>query len=163
MKYLLFLIILVDCYITNYKIVVKKDMINCVSNFMYLNEVLMKNDYSNLMRIKKYDNSIYFNYKTYSIVEDYKYEYKYLIKNKNTYIIKYTFKIFNEDYDFLFYIKAFNKSSKKTSWNIILKYNQLFINDKIKNDKFIYKYLNRCLYKTNDNIIHPYILNIFKK
>lgn len=163
MKYLLFLVIFADCYITNYKIVIKKDMMNCVSNFMYLNEVLMNNDYSNLMRIKKYDNSIYFNYKTYSIVEDYKYEYKYLIKDENTYIIKYTFKIFNEDYDYLFYIKAFNKSSNRTIWNIILKYNQLLINDKTNNDKFIYKYLNRCLYKTNDNNIHPYISNIFKK
>lgn len=159
MKLIFLFIILVDSYMTSFNIVVRKNMIESVSNFMNLNEILMKNDYSNIMRIHKFNNSsICFNYKTYSIFEDYKYNNIYLIKNKNTYLTKFSF----DDYNYLFFIKTFNKSPNRTIWNFTIKYNQLLIKNKEANDKIIYQYLNRCLNKkTNDNY-HPFIISLFK-
>jgi hypothetical protein len=159
MKLIFLFIILVDSYMTSFNIIVRKNIIDSVSNFMNLNEILMKNDYSNIMRIHKFNNSsICFNYKTYSIFEDYKYNNIYLIKNKNTYLTKFSF----DDYKYLFYIKTFNKSPNRTIWNFTIKYNQLLIKNKEENDKIIYQYLNRCLNKkTNDNY-HPFIISLFK-
>jgi len=149
---ILILISFIECYITSFKIIIKKNMINCVSNFMNLNTILNNNDYANLLRIYKYNNdkSICFKYKTFSNFEEYNYNNLYLIKNKFTYLTKYNFNIFNEEYKYLFLIKAYYINNNKTLWHFYIKYNNLFINDKINNDKIIYDYLNRCLNKKNE-------------
>lgn len=110
------------------------------------------------MKITKFNNSsICFNYKTYSNFEDYEYNNIYLIKNKNTYITTYNFINFNEEYKYLFYIKAFYKSPNRTIWNIKIKYNNLIVINKEANDKIIYDYLYRCLNKKTNEI---YLNNI---
>ena len=120
-----FFLIITECYITSFNIKIRNNMINSVSNFMNLNDILIKNDYTNNMRIEKINNSsIIFNYRTYSLIEDYIYNNIYLIKNKNTYLIKYTFQNFNDEYKYLIFIKAFNKSSNRTNWNLKIKYNR---------------------------------------
>jgi len=130
-----------------------------VSNFMNLNEILMKNDYSNMMRIHKFQNSsVCFNYKTYSIFEDYKYDNIFLIKNRNTYLTKFSF----DDYNYLFYIKTIDKSPNRTIWNFTIKYNELLIKNKEENDKIIYQYLNRCLHKKTIDKYHPFLTSLFK-
>ena len=137
-------------------------MINSVSNFMNLNDILIKNDYTNNMRIEKINNSsIIFNYRTYSLIEDYIYNNIYLIKNKNTYLIKYTFQNFNDEYKYLIFIKAFNKSSNRTNWNLKIKYNKLLFENKYENDKLIYKYIYNCVNKKIDKSIHPILYNYF--
>lgn len=137
-------------------------MIGCVSNFMNLNEILMKKDYTNNMKIYKYNNnSICFNYRTYSLFEDYIYNNIYLIKNKNTYLTKYSFNNFNDEYKYLIYIKAINKSPNRTIWNMKIKYNKILFNNKNENDKIIYQYISKCLNKKIDYLYHPIIANYF--
>ena len=69
-----FFLIITECYITSFNIKIRNNMINSVSNFMNLNDILIKNDYTNNMRIEKINNSsIIFNYRTYSLIEDYIY------------------------------------------------------------------------------------------
>lgn len=158
MKFIFLFIIIVESYLSSFKIIIKKDLINSVSSFMDLNDVLLKNS----VKITKYNNkSICFNYKTYSIFDDYKYYNLFLIKNKNTYLTKYSFKIFNDEYKYLFFIKAFYKSHNRTLWNLHVKYNNLFIPNKTLNDQIILYYLNSCLFKKN-NIPHPILINFFK-
>jgi hypothetical protein len=163
---LLLLILIIEayhCYITSFNIVIRKNMIGSVSNFLNLNEILNNNDSINYMKITKFNNSsICFNYKTYSNFEDYEYNNIYLIKNKNTYLTTYNFINFNEEYKYLFYIKAFYKSQNRTIWNIIIKYNNLIVINKEANDKIIYDYLYRCLNKKTNEIYHPILLNLFK-
>lgn len=149
-------------YITTFNIKIRNNMISCVSNFMNLNEILMKNDYTNHMKIQKINNSsIIFNYKTYSIIEDYIYNNIYLIKNKNTYLIKYNFYNLNDEYKYLIYINASNKSPNRTIWNLKIKYNKILFNNKIENDKLIYKYIYKCLSKKINQNYHPILINYF--
>jgi hypothetical protein len=162
-KFLLLLfLIIIDGYLTSFKIVIRKNILGSVSNFLNLNEILINKTYYNYMKISKYNKySICFNYKTYSNLEDYKYNNIYLIKNKNTYLTKYSFKNFNDEYKYLFYIKAYQKSPNRTIWNFNVKYNNLIINNKEENDKLIYHYIYKCLNKkTNDNY-HPILVNYF--
>lgn len=162
MKLLLFLIIVVDGYTTSFNIVIRKNMIGSVSNFLNLNEILTNNYYINNMKIYKFNNSsICFKYKTFSNYEHYEYNNIYLIKNKNTYLTTYNFKIFNDEYKYLCFIKAFNKSQNRTLWNLKIKYNNLIVNNKQENDKIIYNYLYRCLNKKNNEKYHPILLNLF--
>lgn len=157
-----FLFIIVDSYIISFNINIRNNMIGCVSNFMNLNEILMKKDYTNNMKIQKYNNnSICFNYRTYSFIEDYIYNNIYLIKNKNTYLIKYSFNNFNDEYKYLIYIKAINKRPNRTIWNMTIKYNKLLFNNKNENDKIIYKYIFKCLNKKINYSYHPIITNYF--
>ena len=138
-------------------------MIGSVSNFLNLNDILVNNYYLNCLKINKYNNSsICFNYKTYSMYEDYEYNNIFLIKNKNTYLTKYSFTNFNDEYNYMFYIKAFNKSNNRTIWNFTIKYNNLIINNKEENDKIIYNYLYRCLNKKTNELYHPILINLFK-
>lgn len=152
-----------ESYMTSFKLICKKNLINSASSFMNLNDILIKNHHSNFMNITKYNNSsICFNYKTYSQYNDYKYNNIYLIMNKKNYLINYNFRIFNDEYKFLFYINAFEKNPNRTIWNLKIKYNRLFINNKIENDKFIYKYVHKCINKKNNHNFHPLLLNLFK-
>lgn len=137
-------------------------MVRCVSNFMNLNEILMKNDYTNYMKIQKINNSsLIFNYRTYSTIEDYIYNNIYLIKNKNTYLIKYNYYNFNDEYKYLIYIKSINKSINRTIWKLKIKYNKLLFNNKNENDKLIYKYIYKCVNKKTNQSYHPIINNYF--
>lgn len=158
----LFLFIIVDCYIISFNIKIRNNMIGCVSNFMNLNEILMKKDFTNNMKIQKINNSsICFNYKTYSFIEDYIYNNIYLIKNKNTYLIKYSFNNFNDEYKYLIFINAIDKSPNRTIWNLKIKYNKLLFNNKNENDKIIYKYIYKCLNKKINQSYHPLLNNYF--
>lgn len=162
-KLLLFFIIIVEGYITSFNIIIRKNMIGSVSNFLNLNEILNNNDNINYMKITKFNNSsICFKYKTYSMYEDYEYNNIYLIKNKNTYLTTYNFINFKEEYKYLFFIKAFYKSNNRTIWNFTIKYNNLIINNKEENDKIIYNYLYRCLNKKTNELYHPILINLFK-
>ena len=162
MKFLFIFIIFVESYLTSFRMIIKKDIIRSVSSFMNLNEILVKNDYINSLRITKYNNnSICFNYNTYSYYNEYKYKNIYLIKNKNTYLTKYSFNIFNSEYNYLFYIQAIYKNPNRTIWNLIVKYNNLLVDNKELNDKLIKKYLSKCLNKNNE-IIHPILYNYLK-
>ena len=157
-KFILFFIIIVESYITSFDIIIRKNILGSVSNFMNLNEIL--NDKK--CRIYKFNNSsLCFNYKTFSYLNDYKYNNIFLIKNKNTYLTKYSFKILNDEFNYLFYIKAFNKSPNRTIWNFKIKYNNLIINNKDKNDKIIYDYLFRCLNKKTNEKYNPLLINFF--
>ena len=40
-----FFLIITECYITSFNIKIRNNMINSVSNFMNLNDILIKNDY----------------------------------------------------------------------------------------------------------------------
>lgn len=160
----LFLLIIIQChsYIISFNINIRNNMINCVSNFMNLNEILVKNDYTNYMKIQRINNSsLIFNYKTYSIIEDYIYNNIYLIKNKNTYLIKYSFYNFNDEYKYLIFIKAFNKTPNRTIWNLKIKYNKLLFDNKIENDKLIYKYIYKCVNKKINQNYHPILDKYF--
>lgn len=154
--------IIVECYITTFNINIRNNLIGSVSNFMNLNEILMRNDYTNKMIIQKYNNnfSLCFNYKTYSQIEDYIYNNIYLIKNKNTYLIKYSFNNFNDEYKYLFFIKANSITPNRTNWKVKIKYNRLLFDNKIENDKIIYKYMNICVNKKPIIQYHP-ILNSY--
>ena len=159
MFFCFFLFIIADCYITSFNINIRNNMIGSVCNFMNLNEILIKNDYTNCMKIQKINNSsIIFNYRTYSLIEDYIYNNIYLIKNKNTYLTKYSFHNFNEHYEYLMFINAIKKSPNRTIWNLKIKYNKLLFNNKIENDKLIYKYIYKCVNKKINEPYHP-ILN----
>jgi len=162
MIFLFIFIILAECYLTSFRILIKKDIIRSAGSFMNLNEILMNNDYINSMRITKFqNNSICFNYNTYSFFNEYKYRNIYLIKNKNTYLTKYSFNINNDEYYYLFYIQAIYKSPNRTIWNLFVKYNNLIVKDKDLNDKLIKKNIYGCLNKNNEKI-HPIIHNSFK-
>lgn len=163
-KLLIFFLIIVEgYYITSFNIIIRKNMLGSVSNFLNLNEILTNNNYFNYMKIYKFNNSsICFNYKTYSNYEHYKYNNIYLIKNKYTYLTTYNFKNFNDEYKYLFFIKAFYKSQNRTIWNFKIKYNNLIINNKQENDKIIYDYLYRCLNKKSNDKYHPILVNFFK-
>lgn len=163
-KLIILFIMIIDGYMTSFKIVIRKNIIGSVSNFLNLNEILTNKNYYNYMKIRKYNNSsICFDYKTYSIFEDYKYNNLYLIKNKNTYLSKYSFKIFNDEYKYLFFIKAFIKSPNRTIWNFNIKYNRLLIDNKDDNDQLIYNYLYKCLNKKSNDVYHPILLNLLEK
>jgi hypothetical protein len=163
MKFLIFLITIIDAYITSFDIIIRKNMLESVSNFLNLNEILNKKDYTNIMKISKFNNqSICFKYRTYSLYEDYIYNNMFLIKNKNTYLTKYSFKNFNDEYKYIFFIKAFHKSPNRTIWNLKIKYTNLLINNKEENDKIIYEYLYRCVNKKINDNHHPLLLKIFK-
>lgn len=154
-----FFFIIAECYITSFNINIRNSIIGSVSSFMNLNEILMKNDYSNSMKIHRINNSsLIFNYRTYSLIEDYIYNNIYLIKNKDTYLAKYSFYNFNDHYEYLMFIKANEKSPNRTTWNIKIKYNKLLFNNKIENDKLIYKYIYKCVNKKTNEPYHP-ILN----
>jgi len=93
-KLLIFFLIIVEgYYITSFNIIIRKNMLGSVSNFLNLNEILTNNNYFNYMKIYKFNNSsICFNYKTYSNYEHYKYNNISLIKKHLYYLILY-FKI----------------------------------------------------------------------
>ena len=53
--------------------IIRKDIIRSASSFMSLNDILMRNDYINSLRIRKFNNnSICFDYNTYSSLNEYK-------------------------------------------------------------------------------------------
>ena len=153
---------MVESYLTSFRMIIRKDIIRSVGSFMSLNEILMRNDYINSLKIRKFNNnSICFDYNTYSFLNEYKYKNTYLIKNRNTYLTRYSFNIFNNEYNYLFYIQADYKSPNRTIWNLFVKYNNLLVDNKDLNDKLIKKYLTRCLNKNNENI-HPILYNSLK-
>jgi len=98
-------------------------MLGSVSNFLNLNEILTNNYYFNYINLIIHPFVL--------IIKHYKYNNIYLIKNKYTYLITYNFKNFNDEYKYLFFIKAFYKSQNRTIWNFKIKYILLIINKKM--------------------------------
>lgn len=147
-------------YITNFQLIIKNK--NPAISFMNLNKILNLNEKKNDLSINFYNKnqSIIFNYKTYSYLEDYKYSYKYLLKNKNTYLIKYEFNIFDDLYKYLIFIKSSIISPTRIKWDVCVRYNNLIINDKNANDKIIIKTIRNCISK-NETVIHPILNNYF--
>lgn len=149
-------------YTTNFQLIIRNKNYNPAISFMNLNKILNSNEKKNDLNINYYNNnqSIIFNYKTYSYLEDYKYSYKYLLKNKNTFLIKYDFHIFDDLYKYLIYINSSIISPTRISWNICVRYNNLIINDKEATDKIIIKTIKNCISK-NETSVHPILHNYF--
>lgn len=167
-SFILFLFIeIIQCfypYVTNFQLIIKNKNYNPAISFMNLNKILNQNEKKNEININYYNNneSILFNYVTYSYLEDYKYSYKYLIKNKNTFVAKYDFQIFNNDiYKYLIYINSETISPNRFQWNVLVQYNNLIINDKTETDKIIIKTIKNCISK-NESLIHPILIDYFK-
>lgn len=161
MKFIIFLFYLFNFtfsyyhYSSNFKFIIKNNY-NPAISFMNLNNILNSN--SNI-HISNINNSLLFNYITYSQLQDYKYSHKYLLKNKNFFIAKYSFNIYHDFYKYLLIIKSNQLSNNKYSWNVFIKYNTIFIN-KQENDKIILKMIKRCIYK-KPLTINPILLNFF--
>ena len=149
-------------YTSRLQLQIKSNNKNPAISFMNLNQILNKNEKKNNLTINYYNNnsSILFNYNTYSYLEDYKYSYKYLLKDKNTYLIKYDFTVHNENYKYLMLIKSSYMSLTKIKWDIYMKYNNLIFNKQI-NDKIISKNIRGCILK-NETIINPILKEFFK-
>ena len=156
MQFLIFLFISVieiaHCfypYVTNFQLIIRNNNYNPAISFMNLNKILNSNEKKNDLNINYYNNnqSIIFNYKTYSYLEDYKYSYKYLL-------------IFDDLYKYLIYIKSSIISPTRIRWDICVRYNNLIINDKQANDKIIIKTIRSCISKNETNV-HPILNNYF--
>jgi len=161
LKFLFYLFHLIEAfypYSSNFQIIIKKNNYNPAISFMNLNEILNSNNKINISYTNN-NNSLLFNYNTYSYLEDYKYSHKYLLKNKNLFIAKYSFNIDYNYYKYLLLIKSKDLDRNRILWNIYIKYNHIFIN-KQENDKIILKMIKRCIYK-KPIIINPILLNFF--
>jgi len=145
-------------YSSNFQIIIKNNNYNPAISFMNLNENLNSNKKINILYSNN-NNSLLFNYDTYSYLEDYKYSHKYLLKNKNLFIAKYSFNIDHDFYKYLLIIKSNQLFNNKYSWNVFIKYNTILIN-KNENDKIILKMIKRCIYK-KPLTINPILLNFF--
>ena len=95
-------------YISKFHMISRNGIYETAINFMNLNEILNSNDKTNKLNISFYNknNSILFNYNTYSELDDYKYHHTYLLKNKNFFIAKYSFNIDYNKYSYLLLIKS---------------------------------------------------------
>ncbi len=148
-------------YLSNFKIQMRKSTINPAINFMNLNNILNSNNKNNKLNISYYNKnkSILFKYNTFSELDDYKYYHSYLLKNTTFFIIKYNFNIDFNNYRYLLLIKSNDNFNNRLEWNIIVKYNNIFIN-KNENDKILLKLIKWCIYKKS-NIINPILKNYF--
>jgi len=161
-KFLFFLFQFIQAfypYSSNFQIIIKNNNYNPAISFMNLNENLNSNKKINVSYSNN-NNSLLFNYDTYSYLEDYKYSHKYLLKNKNLFIAKYSFNIDFNYYKYLLLIKSKELNNNRILWNVYVKYNYILIN-KNENDKIILKMIKRCIYKKPLNI-NPILLNFFK-
>ncbi len=145
-------------YSSNFQIIIKNNHFNPAISFMNLNENLNNNKKINISYLNN-NHSLFFDYNTYSYLEDYKYSHKYLLKNKNLFIAKYSFNIDYSYYKYLLLIKAQNLNNNRILWNVYVKYNSILIN-KNENDKIILKMIKRCIYK-KPLIINPILLKFF--
>jgi hypothetical protein len=146
-------------YSSNFQIIIKNNHVNPAISFMNLNENLNNNKKINISYLNN-NHSLFFDYNTYSYLEDYKYSHKYLLKNKNLFIAKYSFNIDYNYYKYLLLIKSKELNNNRILWNVYVKYNSIIIN-KNENDKIILKMIKRCIYK-KPLIINPILLKFFK-
>jgi len=167
------------CYSTSFQIVSKRNLCDTVGNFMNLNKIL--NDYDNYnknnhknkyrindhyyddykiinnnLKIVKYNNnkSLSFKYTSYSNLDDYKYENKYLLIDKDNYYATFKFKIDDIKFNYIFKITNDNHNdndnihnNKRTRWNISIKYNTNYISHVSNMNRIIYKMIFCCLNK----------------
>jgi hypothetical protein len=149
-------------YVSKFQLIIKPTNHNPAISFMNLNKILNNNEKKNNLMITYYNNnkSILFNYNTYSYLEDYNYSYKYLLRNKETYLIKYNFNVHDEIHKYLILIKSFNISKTKIKWDVYVKYNNLILNKEI-NDKILSKNIRGCIFK-NETVINPILKEYFK-
>jgi len=148
-------------YTSRLRLLIKPTKYNPAISFMNLNKILNENEKKHNLKINYYNKnkSILFNYNTFSYLEDYNYSYKYLLRNKETYLIKYNFNIYDEIHKYLILIKSSNISSLKIKWDIYIKYNNLILN-KETNDKIISKMIRGCILK-NESKINPILKDYF--
>ncbi len=164
MKRLLWIIWICDGYIHRYRIISRNDVCGSVGSFMNLNEIINNRDrgeYINNLRVRTYNNhSICFTYNTYSKMGYYNYRYTYLIRDRNTYLIKYEIDVDDYIYKYLFFIRS-NRLRigyvNRTEWNVIMK-----TNDDNYMKISIDGLLKRCVNKRIDKI-NPLLKNYFKK
>ena len=152
-----------DGYIHRYKIISRNDICRSVCSFMDLNEIINNRDsgeYINNLRVRTYNNSsICFTYNTYSKLGYYNYRYTYLIRDKNTYLIKYEINVDNNIYKYLFFIRSYilrRDYINRTGWDVIMKTNE---NKYL--DMSIEWLLKRCVNKRIDKI-NPLLKSYFK-
>jgi hypothetical protein len=147
------------CYTTNIKLRSRRNLCDTAANFMNLNEIL--NDNSNKVKIRTYNNqTMSFNYNTYSNFNEYKYNNKYLLLDKNNYYASYSFNIDNTKYKYVFKINTIAITDNRTLWNIKIKYNYdeiFYINDV---NQIIYRTIISCLNKKPTSI-NPILNNFF--
>jgi len=150
-------------YTSRLQLIIKPTNYNPAISFMNLNKILNNNEKKNNLLINYYNNnkSIIFNYNTFSYLEDYNYSYKYLLRNKETYLIKYNFNVNDETQKYLILIKSKNISITKIKWDIYIKYNYLIIN-KETNDRIITKIIRGCILK-NESKINPILKEYFRR
>lgn len=169
------------CYSTSFQIVSKRNLCDTVGNFMNLNKILNdydnynKNNYKNKYRINdhyyddykiinnnlkivKYNNnkSLSFRYTSYSNLDDYKYENKYLLIDKNNYYATFKFKIDDIKFNYIFKItndnnnnnnQNQNQNNKRTKWNISIKYTTNYISYVSNMNRIIYRMIFSCINK----------------
>ncbi len=164
------------CYSTSFQIVSKRNLCDTVGNFMNLNKILNdydnynKNNYKNKYRINdhyyddykiinnnlkivKYNNnkSLSFKYTSYSNLDDYKYENKYLLIDKNNYYATFKFKIDDIKFNYIFKITNDNhnhsQNHKRTKWNISIKYTTNYISYVSNMNRIIYRMIFSCINK----------------
>lgn len=160
-KFLFFLFQFINAfypYSSNFQIIIKKNNYNPAISFMNLNDILNSNNKINISYINN-NKSLLFNYNTYSYLEDYKYSHQYLLKNKNLFIVKYSFNIDYDQYKYFLLIKSTELNKNRILWNVYVKYNNILIN-KNENDKIILKTIKQCIYKKILNV-NPILLKFF--
>ncbi len=152
-----------DGYIQRFRIKSKNDICKSVCSFMDLNDIINNRDrgeFINNLRVRTYNNSsICFTYNTYSKMGYYNYRYTYLLRDKNTYLIKYEIDVDGYIYKYLFFIKShISRGSyiNRTEWDVIMKTNE----DKYIENSVI-RLLKRCVNKRVDKI-NPLLINYFK-
>lgn len=106
------------------------------NNFNY-NSIVSNLNYNKIYHYNS-TKSILYTYDTYSKLDDYKYSYKFLIRNNNTYLIKYIYNINDYNYNYLIFIRSSIYNQSNIKLNICIKYDHLIFDQK-KNNKIIYK------------------------
>lgn len=136
-------------YISRFQLISRNNIYNTAINFMNLNEILNDHCKRYHLNIYNYNNkSLCFKYETFSYMDDYRYKNIYLLKDHNTYLGSYKFKIEDSNYNYLILIKTKFKTETRTFMDIYVKYNQIIIN-KETNEYFIYKTIQSCINKKN--------------
>lgn len=167
------------CYSTSFQIASRRNLYDTIGNFMNLNENLNNKNINNNLKISKYNNntSIIFSYDTYSLLEDYKYKNKIILKDKNTYYASYIFNIDDTKFKYLIKMVKDNRddnrddsrdeNKRNLKFNISIKYNCNYIGYVSDMNMIIYKIIFGCINKKptqiNELLKNFFDININKK
>ncbi len=149
-------------YISRFNLISRNNIYDTAINFMNLNEILNDNSKRYHLSIYNYNNkSLCFKYETFSYTDEYRYKNIYLLKDHNTYLGSYKFKIDDSNYEYLIFIKTKIKTNTRTIMDIYVKYNKIIVNKEI-NENLIYKTIQSCVNKKQSPKINFLLMNYFR-